>query len=306
MSASLPTVSVLVGARDASRTVAACLAEAVAQAGALGGDVIAAVAGADSPEADAAGRAGVTCVVRPGDALVPELWGAALEKGAAPVVVFTTATCVPGPGWLAGLLAALDANPWAAGAGGPIDGPEGGAPSDWAAYLVRYSAYIPPMPAGEAAEIPGDNAAYRRADLARCASAASKTADETGISSAFWETLVHAELRALGRGLVAVPQAAVRLNAGTDTTAFLRARFRHGQHFGSTRKGVSGLGRLARAAAAPVLVPVLLARIFRRVAARQPRWRRHVVSSLPWLLAFLTAWSAGESLGYLRPGRTAP
>lgn len=296
----------LIGARDAPRTVAACLAEAVVQARALGGDVIAAVAGEDSPEADAARRAGVTCVVRARDALVPELWGAALEKGAAPVVVFTTATCVPGPGWLAGLLAALDANPWAGGAGGPIDGPEGGAPSDWAAYFVRYSAYIPPMQAGEVTEIPGDNAAYRRADLARCASAAPPAGGETGTARAFWETLVHAELRALGRGLVAVPQAVVRLHAGTDAAAFLRARFRHGRHFGSTREGVGGVGRIARAAAGPALVPVLLVRISRRVAARQPRWSRHVLSSLPWLLAFLAAWTAGESLGYLRPGRPAP
>jgi hypothetical protein len=306
VSATLPAVSVLVGARDAPRTVAACLAEALAQARALGGEVIAAVAGEDSPEADAARRAGVTCVVRAGDALVPELWGAALEKGAAPVVVFTTATCVPGPGWLAGLLAALDANPRAAGAGGPIDGPEGGASSDWAAYFVRYSAYIPPMQAGEVAEIPGDNAAYRRADLARCPSAAPPTRGETGTARAFWETLVHAELRALGRGLVVVPQAVVRFNAGTNAAAFLRARFRHGRHFGSTREGVGRVGRIARAAAGPALVPVLTARIFRRVAARQPRWRRHVLSSLPWLLAFLAAWSAGESLGYLRPGRPTP
>jgi hypothetical protein len=306
VSALLPTVSVLIGARDAPRTVAACLAEAVAQANALGGEVIAAVAGEDGPEADAARRAGVTCVVRATDALVPELWGAALEKGAAPVVVFTTATCVPGPRWLQSLLAALDANPQAGGAGGPIDGPEGGAPSDWAAYFVRYSAYIPPMQPGEVIEIPGDNAAYRRADLARCASASTPASGKTRTARAFWETLVHAELRAIGRRLVVAPQAVVRFNAGTNAAAFLRARFRHGRHFGSTREGLGAVGRIARAAAGPALVPVLLARIFRRVAASQPRWRRHVLSSLPWLLAFLAAWSAGESLGYLRPGRTTP
>lgn len=267
--------------------------------------MIAAVAGEDSPEADAARQAGVTCVVCAGDALVPELWGAALGKGAAPVVVFTTATCVPGPRWLESLLDALDANPRAGGAGGPIDGPEGGAPADWAAYFVRYSAYIPPMKAEDVAEIPGDNAAYRRADLARCASATPQPGGEAKTARAFWETLVHAELRAIGRSLVVAPRAVVRLRAGTDATAFLRARFRHGRHFGSTREGMGAVGRIARAAAGPALVPVLLVRIFRRVAARQPRWRRHVLSSLPWLLAFLAAWSAGESLGYLRPERPA-
>jgi hypothetical protein len=54
-------------------------------------------------------------------------------------------------------------------------------------------------------------------------------------------------------------------------------------------------------AAAPLLVPVLLGRIYGRVKQERPDWIGNFWRSLPVILIILAAWSAGEMSGYAVP-----
>jgi hypothetical protein len=63
-------------------------------------------------------------------------------------------------------------------------------------------------------------------------------------------------------------------------------------------KLIPGGRRMLYAVAAPLLPPLLLARILRHAWPRG-RYRRQLVASLPWALLAVIAWVVGEWLGNL-------
>ncbi len=227
--------------------------------------------------------------------LVPHLWGYGIARATGRLVGLTIGRCVPASDWVATLSAAAAEHPNAAGFGGPIAPPVGGSGRDWAAYFVRYSSYLG-CKEGSTLEIPGDNSIYRRDDLER---------DWTDRRAGFWEVLFHRRLRERGRYLLFLPRLRVRLASSERAWSFARLRARHGHHFGSTRVLPSALWRPVAALAAPLLSPMLLARIWHRLARARPEWRLHFRQALPWMLLYLGAWSLGEATGYLLPHRTA-
>lgn len=225
--------------------------------------------------------------------LVPHLWGLGLKEAVAPLVTLTIGSCLPHPDWIATQVRLAAEHPDVAGFGGPILPPPGGSARDWAAYWVRYSTYLPLLQ-GEAREIPGDNAVYRKEDLDR---------DWTDRESGFWEVLFHRGLRDRGRHLWFDHQMRVTLGPGTAESAFMGARFRHGRHFGSTRELPNALWRIPAALSAPVLIPMLLWRIRGRMKSWRPEWSSRFNLALAWNLAYLSSWSLGEVSGYLWPER---
>jgi hypothetical protein len=224
------------------------------------------------------------------DLLVPQLWAVGLKEARGTILALTTSQCIPEQGWIASVLRVATEMNEATGFGGPIDGPVGGRPLDWAVYFSRYSAYMPPVLAGFTTEIPGDNAAYRRAAIERA---------WTSKDDGFWETLVHERLRRQNARLYMSPDIRVRLGPVENAWKFARARYRHGRHYGSTRRGMP----LIRLLGTPALLPLLLARVARRIAAHREDWLPHYVRSLPWITIFLTMWSLGEARGYASPQR---
>ncbi len=222
--------------------------------------------------------------------LVPHLWGLGIERARGRLVALSIGRCVPSSDWADTLFRLADEHPEAAGYGGPIAPPVGGSARNWAAYLIRYSAYLG-QAGGSCEEIPGDNAVYRRRDLERY---------WTDRSDGFWETLFHRRLRQRGRKLLFEPRFQVRLASTEPTLSFALLRLRHGRHFGSTRPLSSRLLRPLAALAAPGLTVLLLVRIRRRLIEVRPEWLPHFYRAIPWLLLYLGAWSLGEALGYLR------
>lgn len=286
-------LSIVVAARTWSAAAADCLRTLEAQRRGRGVEILM-VLGAGAGEAAARTAAREAVILRGGPGmLVPDLWALGLARGRGRLAALTVAECVPASDWVETLLAAAAEYPEAAGLGGPILPPLGGSGREWAAYLVRYSAYLG-VAEGSAEEIPGDNAVYRGRDLER-----SWRARERG----FWETLFHRELRRDGREIVFLPRLRVRLAFAPPTATFAALRFRHGRQFGSTRDLGSALRRLLAALAGPLLVPLLLLRIRRRLHAARPEWRGRFLLALPWLLVFLAAWSLGEASGYLLRSR---
>jgi len=284
------TLEVIVAARETGRTLRNCLAALDEQC--LGDATVVRVVGSiaavrRSELAEIFPR--VLFDEAPADALVPELWGRGIERSRAAWVALTIAQCVVGAGWLATIREQIRAAPDAAGFGGPIEPPEPRRGRDGAAFLVRYSAYWD-MAAGEVSDLPGDNAVYRRTALA-----AAWNDREDG----FWEALVNAEMQRRDERLVFVPAMTVRLGPLESAGVFCHQRYHHGRHYGSTRTLSSAGERWVRLAVAPLLVPVLAWRFWRRV----PVVSRHRLPSpirlLPWLGVFLAAWTAGEASGYL-------
>ncbi len=291
MTASIPAASVVVGSQAAAVALLDCLESLHHQAEPLGAEILIAGALSDDTRRLLASRfPRVRILATAPGLLVPELWGLGLQKAVGPIVALTTAQCLPAEGWLASLVQALRTWPEAAGLGGPIEPPARGSAADWAAWFARYSAYAPPVSPGVVQEIPGDNAAYRTADLARF---------WTDRSAGFWETLVHREMRRAGRTLRMNPEARVRLAPGVRPADFLRARFRHGRHFGATRPAQGRGERLWRLLLTPLLPALLSVRVGRRIVSQRRDLVPRYLMALPWLAVFFLAWSLGEAVGYL-------
>jgi len=291
-------ISVVVGAQNARSTVSECLDSVLAQLSGLNAELLVADSSSDGTDKIVSSRfPNVTLIHLDGDKLVPYLWGVGMERASAPIVAITTAHCIPAGNWIESILSQARSRTDCAGLGGAIGAPIGGTAMDWAVYFSRYSAFMPPAADGLVADIPGDNAAYRKEALDRC---------WTDRQNGFWETLFHHALRQSGGTLYMSPKVEVRLGTTDSASDYFRVRFKHGAHYGSSRPNTSGLIKLIRICAAPILMPYLVLRIGKRVATSRPDWLKYYVIGLPWLIYFMTGWSLGEIQGYLHSKNYVP
>lgn len=231
----------------------------------------------------------VHCLALPPSALVNELWSAGIQQCRGAIVALTTAHCVAAPDWVLAVMRAHAAPD--AGVGGAIDGEPGSSIVDWAVCFCRYSRFLPPLADVAVADIPADNAAYKREPLFR---------HEGEWRDGFWEPQLHRALLAEGEQLRLAPGMLVRHRHSFGFVAFLCERFRHGRQYGGWRRTTLGpLRRALHLATAPLIAPVLLVRTFRRVIAKGGRAGR-LLAATPVLAVFFVAWSCGEAMGYAR------
>jgi hypothetical protein len=224
---------------------------------------------------------------RPPGRLAPELWAVGLDATDAPLVAFSTAAMVPGPGWLEALLDRLGET-GAAAVGGPIAPGPGLSAFDHAVFLHRYARYIDPIEGGEI-EPPGENALYRRDRL---------EALGRPWRRGFWEAEVYPQLRARGERVVMAGDAIVTFAGGSRPAATLLHRLAHARRYAAGRARGRGLAyRIGRTIAAPVVPAVLLARIARARRAAPDRIRWAMPTLRPSLAIVLMAWALGEVAG---------
>ena len=283
-------LSVVVAAADSRAPIAPCLAALEAACRGLGAELVVAQAG-DITHAYAPSPGGpvlrvITC--EPGT-LVPQLWSAGVAAARGEAVAFTLSNCIVSRGWANALLRGLRSG--AVGVGGPLQLSAHAPSSSRAMYFLRYSAFLPGRFADGIVEgeIPGDNAAYRHAELRR---------ERDSLRQGFWEVDFHRRVRARGGVLRAAGDAVVTFEPAVTLGAAARQRFAHGRHFGAWRVQ-SGARRTWQVVAASPLVPLLLAG---RVATRvlpDPELRLRFVTAIPSLLALTMAWAAGEAWGAL-------
>jgi glycosyl transferase family 2 len=221
--------------------------------------------------------------------LIPQLWSLGIASARGGIVATTTAHCVPKHDWIARMREAhvrLDA----AGIGGPIEAPRGGSAVEWATYFLRYSNYFNYHCEQNVHEIAADNASYKREGL---------EAHRDAMSGGFWEPDFHRLLFAEGKALAFVPEIRVRLATSFGFGWFCAQRLHHGRQFGAARVREAGAAlRMIRIVSSPLIPAVLLAKVFARVL-RSRRDLAPFFLSLPVLLAFILAWTAGEVWGYL-------
>jgi hypothetical protein len=222
---------------------------------------------------------------RPGG-LVPELWRDGLDASDGELVALTISPLRPAADWVATARSLLAEDDVVAGA---IEPGEGLRLVDWAEYFCRYATDMKPFARRENAAIPGDNCAYRRDLLGRT----------RGLwADGFWEPEVNRKLRAEGVRLWHDPALVVHQGRSAGFRRFARQRLVHGREYGRQRGRRFSTGRnVAGVALAPAVPLVLAARTARAVFARG-RNRGRFVLSLPALLAYDTAWAAGEALGH--------
>ena len=275
-------IVVIVPVRQAQYTLRATLDSLVEQAEALNAHIVVAVCESD-PSCAILREIGphplIQILVAPGRRSVPQLRGEAVAAAIAlraEYVVITEDHCTFPPAWLQRLVEA--AAPNAVSGGGVLNGRTSWA--GWAQYFTRYSIFQPPLPAGLAIHLPGNNACYAGPVLDRYAHL---------LKDGFWEAEFNAEAR---------KTFAFRIVSGCDVVQyqyrgmfeFVLLRFRHGRCYGARREDK----QLARA----LLIPAILFWRAARAVFERHRQRVRFLLASPLLLLYFAAWAAGEAWGY--------
>jgi glycosyltransferase involved in cell wall biosynthesis len=225
----------------------------------------------------------------PEDASVFRLRTLGVAQARGNIIALLEDHCTVSPQWLDAFCAACrGGHPIV---GGPVENGLCHRIYDWALYLCEYGAFMPPLPEGPAPILSGINVAYSRQALWSCR----PTWEDT-----FHENEVHDALRAAGHRLHLAVGAGVRSHLGMSFTEAMAHLFTGGRHFGRYRRSQSSTARRWLWVAATPSVPfVLIGRIFRAVAARQPKRLGVLLCGLPYVCGLLGAWSLGEAMGYL-------
>ena len=230
---------------------------------------------------------GTVILATPHDATIPQMRANAfLNVSANAVAVIEDHVIVP-PSWGRQLLDAL-----ADGAdvvGGSIENAATDTLIDWASFLCEYSACLPPLPAGEATWLPGNNIVYRRHLLERFRSV---------VEEGKWENRLHDAMRSAGVKLICRPEIVVGHKMHYTFSLYLTQRYLYARSYAGARvAGAPIARRLFYGFAAFCLPPLLFYRTVRSVVAKR-RHLGHLVASLPLLGIFVTSWGFGEVIGY--------
>jgi Glycosyl transferase family 2 len=222
----------------------------------------------------------------PPDATIPDMRAIAFRAATAPsVAVIEDHVLVP-DGWAKALLAAqTPSTPVVAGA---VENAATDSLVDWAAYLCEYSHCTPPLPAGPAEWLTGNNIVYPRTLLDRF-----RDVTESG----GWENRLHDAMKAAGIVLTCRPEIVVGHKMHYTVGLYMSQRYLYSRSYAGARmEGAGTVKRWIMGAASLALPPLLFWRTVTRIRAK----RRHtgeLVRSLPLLALFVVAWAAGEAVG---------
>ncbi|WP_411281022.1 glycosyltransferase family 2 protein [Gemmatimonas sp.] len=215
--------------------------------------------------------------------------GVALARGALVAIIEDHA--VVAPGWLSALQQAHMKGHGVLG--GPVDNGRDGSVVDWALYFVEYGMYTPPAVAGEVAAVSGVNAAYDATLLRACCDI---------WQCAFHENEVNDALAAMGQRPWMVPTAVVSSHLPMSFGAAVAHLFAGGRQFAGYRAAPATSGsRALRVLASPAIPFLLFARLVQRIRVRRPDRLAWLVRSAGATFVMLSAWAAGECVGYALP-----
>jgi hypothetical protein len=225
----------------------------------------------------------------PRDATIPQMRAAAFAASTSDAVAVIEDHVIVPKGWAKALLSAMNGSRRVIG--GSVENAATDRLSDWAAFLCEYSHCINPLPSGPSSWLTGNNVVYPRALLVEFRDV---------IAEGAWENRLHDAMRAAGVALECHPEIVVGHKKHFSVTEYLGQRYLYARSYAGARMQGRSLGpRLAYAAAAVALPPLLLWRTVSRVVSKR-RHMGHLVRSLPLLALFVCAWAAGEVVGYAR------
>lgn len=280
-------VSIVIASFSGAGALRRCLESIVPQA--QGAEVLVATADADHSVARLELEFPTVQFVRAAPATnVFRLRSLALAAARGEIIVMTEDHCTASPGWLAAIADAFSEGHDVVG--GPV---ENGLPRarDWAVFFCEYLSLLPPLPDGPTSALLGVNVAYRRAALDRC--------HDTWRED-FHESEVHDALQRSGCIPHCTARARVTSHLQMPLARAVRHLYRCGRRFGYYRQSRSGpLRRAIWLAAAPAVPLLLLYRMVRTITQRRPGLLPMLLRGFPQLLCLVSAWSAGEAMGYV-------
>lgn len=226
---------------------------------------------------------------------IPQLRAMAMSHAKGGILAVTEDHCIAPENWLMEIVKAHALGYMVVGGG--VENGKTDRIIDWSVFLCEYSSAMLPIPAGEVKNIPGNNAAYKRAALDLV---------DDGIKRNFWEPFVHEELRKKGIKFFSVPSIVVTHKKGFGFFYFLSQRFHYSRSFAGMRGAlISPAKRLYYLLASPLLPLVMAVRVTRDVIVRKRRLYREFFLSLPSLSVFFISYAMGEFVGYLLgPGQS--
>lgn len=293
--ASEPQLSVVVASVNGQPYITSCLDALARQEEVVGEVIVADCVGPEVTEFVRSAHPSVRLLAFEEPKSVPELRAAGIAAARAEIISITEDHCIPPPDWFRAIVKAHRESEHPA-IGGAVDNAATQSIVDWAVFFCEYSTFISPVPAGEVDDLPGPNVSYKRAAL-----------DEMRdlLADGYWETFLHWRLQQRGHPLWSDPRVRVDHLKHYRLGEFFVERFHYGRAFAGHRcEFIDGRRRALYLLGSPLLPPVLLLRILRRVLDR----RRHLgafLRSVPSIALFLLAWAAGEWTGYaFGPGRS--
>lgn len=221
-------------------------------------------------------------------------WAAArragVEAARAPIVAFLEEHVRVRPGWAAAVTAA-HRGPWA-GVGGSVGNANPGSGRSDVTCLLSYGLFRPPLPAGEATLIPGNNSTYKR-DVLR------SYGDHLETLLAC-DNVLMGRLRADGHRLYLDPAVAIDHLNETSLGSAARGYFHYHRCFGPLRASEFGWSwpRRLLYIAATTVIPIYFAAHFARfLVRRHPDAVRVFLGSLGFVYAAELAAATGQAVG---------
>ena len=191
------------------------------------------------------------------------------------------------PDWAASVLEA-HRGPWGA-VGGVVENGRSGL-VNWAVFFCEYTPYMAPVVEGEAADLPGNNIAYKRPHLMRHAHV---------LACGKWESWINDRLRVDGIALASTNAMVVHHIKPFRLGDFLVQRYHFARSYaGMRRVDQSPARRLVYGFGSLALPALLMARITRTVVQKWRHLRQFALAS-PLVALFLTVGAVGEMIGYL-------
>jgi glycosyltransferase involved in cell wall biosynthesis len=223
----------------------------------------------------------------PEDTTIPDMRALGFRQARGSTIAVIEDHVITPPGWGRQLLDALSNGHSVVG--GPIENAATETLLDWAAFLCEYSACIPPLPAGEAAWLPGNNVAYRRQVVEKYQSV---------VEEGRWENHFHDAMRADGIKLICRPDIIVGHKKHYTFGEYLSQRYLYARSYAGARvRDASPAKRLAYGVAAFSLPVLLFIRTIKLIVSKR-RHLGYLAASLPLLGIFVTSWGVGEVVGY--------
>lgn len=292
MTKDTPTLSVIIASVNGLPMIEDCLASLAAQQGNVHAEVIVMdVAGEETVNVVREEFPWVQLVTFGERRTIPQLRAAGLQHAAGEIIAIIEDHCVADPHWYEEIVNAHRAHPEYIAVGGPVENGSRHRLVDWAVFFCEYSTFMMPLPRGRAEDIPGNNAAYKRRAFQGLSH------PEETLTSGFWESTLHRELRARGDQFFLEPAMVVYHKKHFGFWYFLGQRYHYSRYYaGRLVSGASLPRRVLRSAAALALPLLLLSRIARRIVKKKRHLRELLLTS-PLLVIFTGAWAIGEMVG---------
>lgn len=230
----------------------------------------------------------VTLISRPAGESVPDLRRYAIEQAKAKYVAIIEEHCVASDDWIATIFRGIEASP--AVIGGVVADDDYDRLVDWAVYFTEYNAYMPPIERGQTYDVCAANCVYRR-DL--------MLEHLPPKGSGYWEAGLNTTLLQRGERFEGNPDLVVRHTGPFGLFYYLGQRYLFSRAFAGTRRAhVSAGFRFVYLFAAPLLIPLLWARMAARIRAKKHRFGKFLLVT-PIMLPVTATYVFGEWVGFL-------